>query len=344
MAEQTGYNEIRNAELFDHDDEIEGKDPPNYPEKQPPQEIAFRTDLDWKEIVNECVKGNIRFVKNMIRAKDIDINSQNASDGKTLLIYASIVGSLAMVTAVCDAGADLSITDHKGRDALNYAIAFGRPPISELLCYREVSGSAGKNLHEIATKIHSRSVEAQSMYQHEFKMFDHILIFMIKAIEKRTVFSPHMLFHAMYFVIKEWERSNYEEEQHPMYSDLWVEMMQTFEDIIQDTNDTKGWKWLAANFNNSLIWFLPHPHHMHQSKNIKRIEEIGQDEEEDRMTLTLKKTLFFELLKRIKAESQRQSVLLIKERMNTVKTTTSRVFFTFCFMTFLIVYLVTFVA
>merc|ERR1712228_940735 len=35
--------------------------------------------------------------------------------------------------------------------------------------------------------------------------------------------------------------------------------METYEQILNDTKDKQGWKWLKEQFLNSLIWFLPHP-------------------------------------------------------------------------------------
>merc|ERR1712228_818887 len=51
---------------------------------------------------------------------------------------------------------------------------------------------------------------------------------------------------------------------------------------------------------------------------------MGKDEEkeneENKMENTLKKTLFYELLKRVRAESKKQSDLLLKSKIDEIKT------------------------
>merc|ERR1712228_938696 len=74
--------------------------------------------------------------------------------------------------------------------------------------------------------------------------------------------------------------------------------------------DKNGWKWLKEQFLNSLIWFLPHP-------NIQKDEEKGN--EENAMENTLKKTLFYELLKRVRIESKKQSDLLLRDEIDAIK-------------------------
>eukprot|EP01083_Nonionella_stella_P110901 324893_1 len=90
---------------------------------------------------------------------------------KTLLIYAVIIGSEELVRVICNFGADVHITDQEEFDALDYAIKYGRYKITEIVYYQQLSGSLGKDLKEIATKIHQKNKEAELMKQFEFEFF-----------------------------------------------------------------------------------------------------------------------------------------------------------------------------
>merc|ERR1719242_3031223 len=100
-------------------------------------------------------------------------------------------------------------------------------------------------------------------------------------------------------------------EIHPLESELWQGMMSTFGAILTDTKDKEGWAWLKEKFASSLIWFLPHPNN--QSK------EEEKENEAVEMESALKKTLFWELLKRVREESKKQSNLLLKDEINAIK-------------------------
>merc|ERR1712228_638756 len=71
--------------------------------------------------------------------------------------------------------------------------------------------------------------------------------FMIAAIKERAPFDSSTLFYAWQF------------NQNSLTSPLWTAMMETYEQILSDTKDKNGWKWLKEQFLNSLIWFLPRP-------------------------------------------------------------------------------------
>merc|ERR1712228_558931 len=115
----------------------------------------------------------------------------------------------------------------------------------------------------------------------DIPMQEAIVKFMINAIKKRAPFDPSTLFYAWYF------------NENSLTSPLWIAMMETYEQILSDTKDKNGWKWLKEQFINSLIWFLPHP-------NAQNDEE--EKEENDEMEGALKKTLFYELLKRVRVQ------------------------------------------
>ena len=57
--------------------------------------------------------------------------------------------------------------------------------------------------------------------------------------------------------------------------------METYEQILGDTKDKNGWKWLKEQFLDSLICLLPHP--IAQNEEEKKENEVG-----DEMEYTLK--------------------------------------------------------
>ena len=71
--------------------------------------------------------------------------------------------------------------------------------------------------------------------------------------------------------------------KNPLESPLFKAMMNTYERILQSTNDKDGWKWLKTYFVNSLIWYLPHPNY--------KVKEEKDDQGDDKQSL-LKQTLF----------------------------------------------------
>merc|ERR1712228_198864 len=168
---------------------------------------------------------------------------------------------------------------------------------TELVYYRTLSGKTGNDLKRISTDIHSKNKEAEYIKNKSPKLIKEITDFMIIAIRKRAPFDPSMLFYAWQF------------NENSLSSPLWSAMMETYEKILSDTKDKNGWKWLKEQFLNSLIWFLPHP-------NIQKDEE--KENEENILEGTLKKTLFYELLKRVRQESVKQRNLLLKHQIGAI--------------------------
>eukprot|EP01084_Bolivina_argentea_P094615 170100_1 len=56
------------------------------------EEKQDEPDVEWKQILKAFKTENINYIKNIITSKTVGINEQNPFDGKTLLIYATIVG------------------------------------------------------------------------------------------------------------------------------------------------------------------------------------------------------------------------------------------------------------
>eukprot|EP01084_Bolivina_argentea_P090652 163312_1 len=87
--------------------------------------------------------------------------------------------------------------------------------------------------------------------------------------------------------------------------------MSVYDEILSNTKDKNGWKWLKEQFIPSLIWYLPHPN------NYKEAEDTEND---NAMEEVLKRSMFYELLKRVRAESKTQSDLLLKTEIDQIKT------------------------
>merc|ERR1712228_540467 len=201
--------------------------------------------VDWNKITNALRAKNTNYIKTLISSKEIGVNSKNPNNGQTLLIYAVIIGNFDLVKAICNFGANVSIKDKEGLDALDYALKFGQYKITELVYYRQLSGNVGNDLKRISTDIHTKNKEAQYIQNSNNgnAMMSNIKSFIIQAIKERASFDPSMLFYAWYF------------HQNSLKSELWTVMMETYEQILSDTKDKNGWKWLKEQFLNSLIWF-----------------------------------------------------------------------------------------
>eukprot|EP01083_Nonionella_stella_P280153 952922_1 len=145
--------------------------------------------------------------------------------------------------------------------------------------------------------------------------------------ERRGEISSDLLFYGWYFVQSdqfedepdfdafldeddglEYKDDNKEKQQEndPLKSKLFESMMKTYTEILRDTTDKEGWKWLKKHFISSLIWFLPHPH-----------RSVAQNHSDS----DLNGLLFCELLHRVEMQSKKQSDLLLKDKINQIKST-----------------------
>eukprot|EP01084_Bolivina_argentea_P255859 430503_1 len=211
--------------------------------------------VNWDEILDAIRRGNIGYIKNLIMSNEININSQNPLNGKTLLMYTVIVGNIELLKVICNFGAVVHIKDNDGDDALMYAIKYKRYKITELLYYQQLSGSLGNDLKNIATNIHHKNKEAEFIKNDDYdgSLTNEIVKYMTTAIEKQYEFGQDMLYYAWYF-------SGFK-------SRLWKQMMKTFEQILCDTSNKKSWQWLKTYFIPSLIWYCPHPENDKNDKN-----------------------------------------------------------------------------
>eukprot|EP01083_Nonionella_stella_P243487 848375_1 len=103
-------------------------------------------DIEWLDILNAIRSKNANFIKNLITSNQIAVNIQNPLTGKTVLIYAVIIGNMNLVKTVCDFGGDIHIKDDDGLDALDYAMKYGRDKITELVYHRELRSSLGNDI------------------------------------------------------------------------------------------------------------------------------------------------------------------------------------------------------
>eukprot|EP01084_Bolivina_argentea_P014176 26502_1 len=284
------------------------------------------SQVDWKQILTEIREGNTTYIKSLITSKDISINEQDPSNGKTLCIYVTIIGNYELVKLVCNFGADVHIKDHDNKDALDYAQVYGRYSITRLLFYRQLSGSLGNDLKNIAIEIYERDRQAEALFAASEKTFGSgrgtfitIQQALIELINDREPFDPILMDYAWWF----YRNKEVKEGFSGWGEDFWKAIIRNFDEIITDTTNKKDWAWLKEYFMKSLIWYLPNPFNETKDKNTdeKKDEESVENNMDDdgEMESQLKQTLFWELLKRIRIESKRQSDLLLQEKINDIK-------------------------
>eukprot|EP01084_Bolivina_argentea_P109279 195320_1 len=324
QPKQPPLNQLNSQDIDDILNEIDENEQKQNP-KQTHHDIQY-----WNELVNAISNNNISFIKNAISSDDIDVNAQNPQNGMTLLMYAVVIGNLDLVKAICNFGADESVKDNDGDDALIFAIKYGRYKITKLLYYRQLSGSLGSTLKDFSNKIHQKTKEAQVFCQdlrnHNYKFINQDFPYFVSQwIEQRKEIGADILFYAWYITVYNyknkvsWRKDNNTiVAPNPLESPLFKSMMKTFTEIIQNTSDKNGWDWLKSFFVNSLIWYLPHPDTYDHSNETK--ENNANDTS---METILKKTLFYELLTRIRTESKKQSDTLLKDKIDKVKTVNS---------------------
>eukprot|EP01084_Bolivina_argentea_P156709 273105_1 len=97
-----------------------------------------------------------------------------------------------------------------------------------------------------------------------------------------------MLFYAWHFWLKKAKKENKSpfEMKRGLCNDepgLWETMMKTYENILSDTSNKKGWKWLKRFFVTSCIWFLPNPNYNKQNETKEEEKESENDNEYNKM-------------------------------------------------------------
>lgn len=222
--------------------------------------------INWNQIYLHT-----QSIMNLVESDTIDIDIQNPSDGMTLLMHSIIIGDYDLVLKITNYGANISIQDNDGDDALDYALVFQRYCITELLLSLSIqSGGDG-----IAQALATQNEMAKYMADAQFGRLKHKIVhFVTKAIKERKKFDINMLYFAWYFTVNETDRSpmsassvlNSVSQQNvfpdPLQSKLFKTMMKAYWDIISNkSSDKAGWRWLRTHFINSLIWYLPHPNH-----------------------------------------------------------------------------------
>ena len=115
--------------------------------------------------------------------------------------------------------------------------------------------------------------------------------------------------------------SNTGKNDNPFGTKLWTAMMKVFERIIQDPNDAKGWDWLEENVLSSIIWYLPHP--VKTTTSDMKMDE-KKDDFDDNDDEIMKKTLYWELLRRVRKEIIKQSDTIIRHTMDKIRTSQTR--------------------
>ena len=110
------------------------------------------------------------------------------------------------------------------------------------------------------------------------------------------------------------------EIKNPLQSPLFKVMMKTYRQILQNTDDKEGWKWLKAYFIKSVIWYLPHPINKKTLDQRKSDDTHDEDDGGSNKQEILQQTLFWELLHRVRTESKKQSDILLKHKIDAIQT------------------------
>ena len=232
-------NGVKSEDIDDILDEIEKNEQEIISTKTSSKQTVV--NIEWNEIINQMQQKNISYIKNLITSRDIDINAQNPENGLALLHYAVIVGSYDLVKAICNFGADVKIEDHQGDDALKYAIKYGRYKITELIFYRTLSGSLGRDLKSINAEIRARTEQANDIYgwSNDYDFKSAIIDYMCHVLEERKPFGPDLLFYAWHIVCKNGQDPE-DYDDLPLSSKLWDSLIFTYESILRDTSDKIG--------------------------------------------------------------------------------------------------------
>eukprot|EP01084_Bolivina_argentea_P062673 114623_1 len=287
------------------------------------------TSVNWHEILVAIKNNKVSYIKNLISSNDIDINEKNPSNGMTLLMYSVIIGNMDLIKLLINYGADVTVKDNDNQSALEFSLKYGRYKITELLYYQTLSGSLGKDLKNIATQIHDKNQEAQFFIKNSntrididlgldsrsSTIMDELITFLRNAMKKRHPFSADLLYYCWYYII------NKNTENNPLDSKLFKSIMKTYTEILENTSDKIGWKFLKEYILDSLIWYLPHPN-VSSNNNEEQKEhktEIDCNDDGNDIETTLKSTLFHELLDRVRKESKKQSDSLLAGKINKIK-------------------------
>eukprot|EP01084_Bolivina_argentea_P280918 480512_1 len=252
--------------------------------------------IDWDHVRSKIMNGQITYIKSLVSSNTVNIDEQDAN-GKTLLHFCAISGNFDMVSFLSTFGADIFIKDKLGHTALTYAKKFGYYRIAELLYFASLSSSVGGELKEKAELMFDKKQQTSFLLKHiDANGKLDVIEYMIEAISLCCPFSDDLMLLSWELNLRQTKKTELKWSE----SKLWTQMMNTFEAILKNTDNTKGWKWLKKYFVASNIWLLPHPN------------EDG------------KLTLFNELLERTQTENQRQGELLLTNKIKTIKKTDSR--------------------
>ena len=189
--------------FLDEIDKIDNQQPQKHGNIQPSLHGNNDNDINWDQILHEIGNINVPYIKNIITSKQITTNSHHPETGKTLLIYAVIIGNEELVKVICNFGADVHVKDNENMDAVDYAKIYGRYKITELLYFRQLSGSLGNDLKDIAKQIHQKNKQAKMIQKYESghgSLSWKLIRFMENVIRDRAIFPHDMLYYAWYFV------------------------------------------------------------------------------------------------------------------------------------------------
>lgn len=193
---------------------------------------------DWIPINASFRRGDVAYIKHLIINGEIDINEdRDPAYGATLLIKAAIYGTYEIAQVLLQFNADIHLKDNAGQDAIFCATRFGNFHILELLILHLMGASLGYEVKLLITHMQKQNAISNfCIQQMSQSTLESIVNIIILAMEKRAPFSDDMLNIAWNFILNKCSNSLFHKA---IESNLWLAMMQTFEDIISDTNNKK---------------------------------------------------------------------------------------------------------
>eukprot|EP01083_Nonionella_stella_P072114 194221_1 len=104
----------------------------------------------WNEIYKKCEKNDTQYIKSLIDNKTLSVNDVDDIEGRTLLHYAAENGGYEVVQLCISLGADVTLKDKDGYNALDYAFSSADHAVYQLLHFAQMKASTGERIREKA--------------------------------------------------------------------------------------------------------------------------------------------------------------------------------------------------
>merc|ERR1712228_1000730 len=240
----------------------------------------------WRNIYNYCYHKTGPYgtdnIKSMIKKGQMTVYDTDM-DGMSTLHMAARRGAYELAQFLLNNGANIDLTNKKGKTALDYSREADYPHVEKLLLFAKINGEAGNTIQDIVETIQRQngindclSIELTDIGEINKKLYDETTMeLMIRMIKKRKTFSDNQLVYAMNMAMRE--------NEDILSSKLRLNIRLTASQIVQN-GTKKDWIWLKICLLTSMIWY-------------KDISSAGSKEPH---------YLYFELLKLVNVEAMNQ--------------------------------------